>query len=84
MTEQSPDLFKLIKDGGTITVLLGGIWAFVKGHIVPRSHVDEIKEHATVQTELLATRIVQALVENQEQAIKQGIIAAVEHLNGGD
>ena len=73
---------EVVKDGGIITVLLAGIWAFIKGQIVPRGYVDEMKEHTETQTKLLATELVKELNEGQEKAIERAIVAAINHING--
>jgi hypothetical protein len=73
---------ELIKDGGIITVLLAGLWAFIKGQIVPKGYVDELKKHADNQTKLLAQELVKELNEGQSRSIQTAIVAAFDEING--
>ncbi len=81
------DIAEIVSDLGTTGLLIVGIVAFFKGKILPRSVVDEIKEHSEAQTKLLAEELRKGFVESVEKAAeagaKEGVIAGIEHVNGG-
>ncbi len=62
-----------------------GLWLMLKGKVVPRDTVDEMKEHASTQTELLATRLAAEILEGTEKAIEtgthRGVAAAIKEIN---
>jgi hypothetical protein len=80
------DILKAASDLGTTGILVVGIVAFFKGKILPRSVVDEIKEHGEAQTKLLAQELqkgfADAVKEAAEAGAKEGAIAALAHING--
>ncbi len=82
------DIAQILKDLGLTGGLIVGIWLLIKGKLVPKQTVDEMKEHASAQTRLLAQEITKDFLVGTKEAIKEGVkegtIAAVEHLNGGD
>ena len=84
--ETVPDILKILGDISVVSILGIGLWAFVKGKVVPRVTVDEMKEHASTQTELLATKLADRILEGTEKAIevgtRRGVIAAIKEING--
>ena len=83
--ETIPEVLNLVGDLGVVGILGLSLWAFVKGKIVPRATVDEMKEHASTQTELLATRLAAQILEGTEKAIEtgthRGVAAAIKEIN---
>jgi hypothetical protein len=77
------EIAQIIKDLGLTGGLIVGIWLLIKGKLVPRQTVDEMKELAEAQTKLLAQEITKDFLVGTKEAVKEGVIAAVEHLNGG-
>ena len=79
---------EILKDLGLTGGLIVGIWLLIKGKIVPKQSVDEMKEHAETQTKLLAQEITKEFVKGVKEAAeagaKEGAIAALEHINGGN
>jgi hypothetical protein len=82
------EIAQIVKDLGLTGGLIVGIWLLIKGKLVPRQTVDEMREHANAQTKLLAQEITKEFSEGLQVAVKEGVkegtIAAVEHLNGGN
>ncbi len=74
-----------LRDLGVIGVLGVSVWLLLKGQIVPRSNVDEMKDHASTQTELLATKLADRILEGTEKAIEvgtqRGVSAALKEVN---
>ena len=77
------DIVQIISGLGVTGVLIVGIWLMIKGKILPRAYVDEMKLHAETQTKLLGQEIGKTIVEGTENAVKEGVVAAVKELNGG-
>lgn len=78
------DIAQILKDLGLTGGLIVGIILLIKGKIVPKQTVDDMKEHAETQTKLLAKEITKDFLVGTKEAVKEGVIAAVEHLNGGN
>ncbi len=74
-----------LRDLGVIGILGVSVWLLLKGQIVPRNTVDEMKEHASTQTELLATKLADRILEGTEKAIEvgtqRGVSAALKEVN---
>lgn len=81
------DFARIIGDLGVTGVLIVNIYLFIKGKILPRSVVDEILQHSETQTKLLVTELKAGFIEGVEKAAetgaKEGVIAGLEHVNGG-
>ena len=81
------DIVQIISGLGVTGVLIVGIWMFIKGKILPRDVVDEILRHSDSQTKLLAEELRRGFVQSVEKAAeagaKEGVIAGLEHVNGG-
>ena len=80
------DIVQIISGLGVTGVLIVGIWLIIKGKLLPREYVDEMKAHAETQTKLLVTELNAGFIEGVEKAAeagaKEGVIAALEHING--
>ncbi len=81
------DYAEPLKDVGLAGVLIVGIWLFIKGKIVPKQSIDDMEKLVTAQTTLLAQEITKDFMSGMKDVVKEGVkegtIAAVEHLNGG-
>jgi len=78
--------FVNLRDLGVIGVLGASVLLLLKGKVVPRTTVDEMKELASTQTELLATKLADRILEGTEKAIEvgtqRGVAAAIKEING--
>ncbi len=81
------DIVQIISGLGATGVLTVGIWLIIKGKLLPREYVDEMKAHTEAQTKLFAKEICEGLADSTEKSIEigvqKGVVAAVKQLNGG-
>lgn len=76
---------ELLLDYGPLGVMAVGLWAFIKGKIIPyqmhQEAIEALKENSEANVKLLAKEIGESIEDGVARGIKQGIVEGYLEVN---